>query len=94
MLILSRHKDESVIIGDDIVITVLEIRGDKVRLGIAAPIETTMHRQEVYERIQAQQRESDRLNARPRVRPGLHRRIDRCPTKNPDFRRGFLLRGR
>lgn len=51
MLVLSRHRDESIIIGDDIVITVVDIRGDKVRLGIAAPIETSVHRQEVYEAI-------------------------------------------
>ena len=49
MLVLSRHRDESIIIGDDIVITVVDIRGDKVRLGIAAPIEISVHRQEVYE---------------------------------------------
>ena len=51
MLVLSRHRDESIIIGDDIVITVVDIRGDKVRLGIAAPIEISVHRQEVYEAI-------------------------------------------
>ena len=51
MLVLSRHRDESIIIGDDIVITVVDIRGDKVRLGIAAPIEISVHRQEVYDAI-------------------------------------------
>ena len=51
MLVLSRHRNERIFIGDDIVITVVEILGDKVRLGIAAPIEVTVHRQEVYERI-------------------------------------------
>lgn len=50
MLCLSRHKDESIRIGHDVVITVIEIRGDKVRLGIEAPKETPVHRQEVYER--------------------------------------------
>ena len=52
MLVLSRHRDESIIIGDDIVITVVDIRGDKVRLGINAPTEISVHRQEVYEAIQ------------------------------------------
>ncbi len=52
MLVLSRHRDESIIIGDDIKITVIDIRGDKVRLGIAAPTNITVHRQEVYEAIQ------------------------------------------
>jgi carbon storage regulator len=52
MLVLSRHRDESIIIGDDIVVTIVDIRGDKVRLGIQAPTEIPVHRQEVYEAIQ------------------------------------------
>ena len=52
MLVLSRQRDESIIIGDNIVITVVDIRGDKVRLGISAPTEISVHRQEVYEAIQ------------------------------------------
>jgi carbon storage regulator len=52
MLVLSRHCDESIIIGDNIVVTVVDIRGDKVRLGIEAPSEVTVHRREVYEAIQ------------------------------------------
>ena len=52
MLVLSRHRDESIIIGDDIVITVVDVRGDKVRLGIDAPTDIPVHRQEVYEAIQ------------------------------------------
>lgn len=52
MLVLSRKKDESIIIADNIVITVVEIRGDKVRLGIQAPKEIPVHRQEVYDAIQ------------------------------------------
>ncbi|MGE3314032.1 MAG: carbon storage regulator CsrA [Planctomycetaceae bacterium] len=52
MLVLSRQRDESIIIGDNIVITVVDIRGDKVRLGIEAPTEIPVHRQEVYEAIQ------------------------------------------
>ena len=52
MLVLSRQRDESIIIGDNIVITVVDIRGDKVRLGIDAPKEVPVHRQEVYEAIQ------------------------------------------
>lgn len=52
MLVLSRQRDESIIIGDHIVITIVDIRGDKVRLGIEAPTEIPVHRQEVYEAIQ------------------------------------------
>lgn len=51
MLVLSRHRDESIIIGDDIVITVVDIRGDKVRLGIEAPKTMPVHRSEVYDAI-------------------------------------------
>ena len=48
MLALTRRKDESIIIGDDIEIKILEISGDKVRIGIEAPREIAIHRQEVY----------------------------------------------
>lgn len=59
MLVLSRQRDESIFIGDNIKITVVDIRGDKVRLGIEAQTEIPVHRQEVYEAIQ-------RENARDR----------------------------
>jgi carbon storage regulator len=58
MLVLSRQRDESIIIGDNIVITVVDIRGDKVRLGIAAPTEIPVHRREVYEAIQRENRQA------------------------------------
>jgi carbon storage regulator len=54
MLVLSRKKNESIIINDNITVTIIEIRGDKVRLGIEAPKDVTVHRREVYEAIQAQ----------------------------------------
>jgi len=59
MLVLSRHRDESIIIGDDIVVTVVDIRGDKVRLGIEAPTKVPVHRQEVYEAIQREKQRGD-----------------------------------
>ena len=60
MLVLSRKKNESIVINDDITIVVVEIRGDKVRLGIEAPKEVPVHRNEVYEAIQrSQQAEAD-----------------------------------
>jgi len=49
MLVLSRKHDEGIVIGEDIVITVVEVRGDKVRLGIEAPSEVPVHRQEVLD---------------------------------------------
>ena len=61
MLVLSRHRDESIMIGDDIVITIVDIRGDKVRLGIDAPQEIPVHRQEVYEAIKRENHKSSRL---------------------------------
>ena len=52
MLVLSRKKSEQIVINEDITITVVEIRGDKVRLGIEAPKEVPVHRQEVFDAIQ------------------------------------------
>ena len=64
MLVLSRKKDEKIIIGDSITIMVIEIRGDKVRLGIDAPKDVTVHRQEVYEAIKREQeQEQDQGNS-------------------------------
>ena len=54
MLVLSRKKNETIVINNDIIITVVEIRGDKVRLGIVAPKDVPVHREEVYEAIHGQ----------------------------------------
>ena len=54
MLVLTRRLDETIIIGNDIKITVLSIAGNQVRIGIAAPKEISVHREEVYARIQAE----------------------------------------
>jgi carbon storage regulator len=51
MLVLSRKKDERIVINNDITIVVVEIRGDKVRLGVEAPKEVPVHRREVYDAI-------------------------------------------
>ena len=51
MLVLSRHRDETVMIGDEIELTIVDIRGDKVRLGIKAPDHVKVHRKEIYEAI-------------------------------------------
>ena len=52
MLVLSRQRDERIMIGDDIVVTIVDVRGDKVRLGINAPRRIAVHRKEIYEAIQ------------------------------------------
>ncbi len=52
MLVLSRQRDESIMIGDDVEITIVDVRGDKVRLGITAPKSIPVHRREIYDAIQ------------------------------------------
>ncbi len=58
MLVLSRQKNESVMIGDEVEITIVDVRGDKVRLGISAPRSIPVHRKEIYELIQKEKEES------------------------------------
>ena len=65
MLVLSRKKNESIVINDDITIVVVEIRGDKVRLGVEAPKEVPVHRNEVYEAIRRNQESHATPNAMP-----------------------------
>ena len=59
MLVLSRNKNESIMVGDDIEIVIVDVRGDKVRIGVTAPKHVPVHRKEVYEAIQ---REKDSEN--------------------------------
>jgi carbon storage regulator len=61
MLVLSRQRDESIIIGDNIVVTVVDVRGDKVRLGIDAPREVSVHRREVYDAIQRENQQAAQI---------------------------------
>jgi carbon storage regulator len=75
MLVLSRQRDESIMIGDNIVVTIVDIRGDKVRLGINAPAEIPVHRQEVYEAIQRENLRAARLE------PGDTEAIGRCSNR-------------
>jgi carbon storage regulator len=54
MLVLSRQRDETIMIGDDVELTIVDIRGDKVRIGISAPSSVSVHRKEVYEAIRTE----------------------------------------
>jgi carbon storage regulator len=67
MLVLSRQRDETIMIGDDVEITVVDIRGDKVRLGISAPTHIPVHRKEVYDAIKRENRAA--ANMKPQDLP-------------------------
>jgi len=62
MLVLSRQRDETIMIGDDIELTVVDIRGDKVRLGIKAPSHVAVHRKEIYDAIKRENEQAARLS--------------------------------
>ncbi|OQA01809.1 MAG: Carbon storage regulator [Planctomycetes bacterium ADurb.Bin401] len=62
MLVLSRQKNESIMIGDDVEIIIVDVRGDKVRLGITAPKSVSVHRKEVYNAIQQEKAEQNQKN--------------------------------
>ena len=64
MLVLSRQRDETIMIGDDVEITVVDIRGGKVRLGITAPRRIQVHRKEVYEAIKRENLQAAKLQPR------------------------------
>lgn len=64
MLVLSRQRDETIMIGDDVEITIVDIRGDKVRIGINAPRHIQVHRKEVYDAIKRENQQAAQLNPR------------------------------
>ena len=64
MLVLSRQRDETIMIGDDVEITIVDIRGDKVRLGITAPRHIQVHRKEVYDAIKRENQQAAKLRPR------------------------------
>ena len=75
MLVLSRHRDETIMIGDDTELTIIDIRGDKVRIGIKAPSHVPVHRKEIYDAIKLENEQAMSL-AEPSLsslRPGARR---------------------
>ena len=86
MLVLSRQRDEVIKIGDDIEITVVDIRGDKVRLGITAPKEVQVHRKEVYEAIRRENRAAAQV--KPEDLAGLGKVVPPKPGAEPDKKQG------
>ena len=75
MLVLSRQKEQTIMIGDNIEITVVDIRGDKVRIGITAPVNIPVHRKEVYEAIKQENRQAAKVTLED---------ITKIPEKKPD----------
>jgi len=65
MLVLSRQRDESIMIGDDVEIIIVDVRGDKVRLGITAPKNIPVHRREIYDAIQREKSEKKESEKQP-----------------------------
>lgn len=90
MLVLSRQRDETIMIGDEIEISVVDIRGDKVRLGISAPTRIAVHRKEVYEAIKKENTQAARLGAQDigslaqTISPGPARRQTEDDRSNPN----------
>ncbi len=79
MLVLTRHANQSIMIGHDIVVTVLEVRGDQVRIGIRAPRHVDVHREEVFAALQ----QANRSAASP-TPEALERLADLQPTAPPE----------
>jgi len=81
MLVLSRQKDESIMIGDDVEITIVDVRGDKVRLGIAAPKSIPVHRREVYDAIQREKKAAK--ESQPQVQAEAEKEVKEEPESEP-----------
>lgn len=85
MLVLSRQRDETIMIGDDVQITIVDIRGDKVRLGITAPAHIAVHRKEVYEAIRREKQAAGQLKEGQPVVESLANRKDHAKEPPPNI---------
>ena len=83
MLVLSRQRDESIVIGNDIIITIVDIRGEKVRLGITAPAHVPVHRKEIYEAIKREAESGHRGGKFGGVESLAKKPKDKPPDKTP-----------
>ena len=86
MLVLSRQKDESIMIGDNVEIIIVDVRGDKVRLGITAPKEIPVHRREIYDAIQREKNEKKDTQEQPAKEPKAEKeqKKDQKEPKEPE----------
>jgi carbon storage regulator len=91
MLVLSRQRSETIMIGDDIEVTVVDIRGDKVRLGITAPREVSVHRKEVYDAIRRENRAAAQV--KPEDLPELGKLAPKAPVGLPKAREALPPQG-
>jgi carbon storage regulator len=82
MLVLSRKRDESIIIGDEIEITVVDIRGEQIKIGVTAPKNVSIHRKEVYDAIQEENKAASRSNLQNLS--GLVKVLKSKPTEKPE----------
>ena len=89
MLVLSRQKDQTIMIGDNIEITVVDIRGDKIRLGITAPPDIPVHRKEVYEAIRKENKQAAHITLEDitDVSPPVPPRNGGTPPKHKNHKR-------
>jgi carbon storage regulator len=83
MLVLSRELDEAIVLGDNIIITVVEIRGDRVKLGITAPADIPVHRLEVRNRIEREHGQPETVVPPPQNRHAVGRPMPKSARKPP-----------
>ena len=81
MLVLSRQRDESIMIGDEVEITIVDVRGDKVRLGITAPKRIPVHRREIYDAIQREKAAAEASESAPDEKAEPDEKTEKAPEK-------------